>query len=183
MVKDYAHQKSPKNPPPSRGKLFAIVFIAIAMFSPLTLFYFKHKKSIHQGAITKPTKKPAAAKSIKATTAATTQFDFYTLLPKIEVPTEANHTNPKQLVTTASAYVLQVASVQNRQDAKQLSQQLQTQGFRAFVQHYQAQTNDWYRVMVGPYFSSQQAAKMQQRLHQHKFSSILLRLNHAKPRA
>lgn len=121
-------------------------------------------------------------------------FDFYQLLPKIEVPvseTGANHNkqpahaetntltknSQKSLekpVPAAKQYVLQVGSFRQFADADALKAKLSLLGFEVNVHHYQAEGNqEWYQVWVGPYASAEAAQKIQSRLAKNQVNSLL----------
>ena len=114
-------------------------------------------------------------------------FDFYQLLPKIEVPgpntapattrpiTEPTPPATKPLQTPSTTrYVLQVASFKSFTDADALKAKLSLLGLQVNVRHYEANDHqDWYRVWIGPYASQDDAHEAQQRLHREHINSLL----------
>ena len=119
------------------------------------------------------------------------KFDFYQLLPKIEVPVSDSapqatralpvttpspaHTNANNKTSSAQTiYVLQVASFKTFSDADTLKAKLSLLGFEVNVHHFKAASGqEWYRVWIGPYASKQQAQQAQAQLSQNKVSSLL----------
>jgi cell division protein FtsN len=113
----------------------------------------------------------------------TPKFDFYKILPEIEVkvPEEqvAEPTPPPATVEQApnAAYMLQVASFQRFDEADQSKAQLALYGVRATIQRVVINGQDvWYRVHVGPYQSVQAAQEMRARLAQSGINAIMLKL-------
>lgn len=87
MIQDYAKKKM--NNPPFRRRIFITIFIIFfATIVPLILFYFKYQKAFHNRRLVPPAIKMNVSEHTRknADDQPTTQFDFYTLLPKIEVP-------------------------------------------------------------------------------------------------
>jgi cell division protein FtsN len=127
---------------------------------------------------------PSAQSSVK--------FDFYTVLPKMAVtspsPPAADSTSvksakiapvatsapPRETAPLADKFVLQIASVHKLQDAERLREQMRNLGYSAFIQQYHTDKAIWYRVMVGPYHSPEQAQKAKDQLLNHRIDSIMI---------
>ena len=62
---------------------------------------------------------------------------------------------------SVSTYTIQVAAFRTRADAEHMKASLLLKGFEANVQAIAAQRVTWFRVMVGPFASREQAEKMQ----------------------
>lgn len=82
-------------------------------------------------------------------------YAFYDMLPKFEVTVPerdrgARRDLPDEPVTQPGAYVLQVGSYRNRPDAERLAEKLSKLGIEASVQHVSIDTDEWYRVRIGP---------------------------------
>ena len=109
-----------------------------------------------------------------------TSFDFYQLLPKIEVPVAdsaptANHSVAPNKQRHHTAYVLQVAAFNQFKDADTLKARLALSGFDVNVYHYQTkQHQNWYRVWIGPYRSKKQAMTDKTELNKQHIQSLLL---------
>ena len=117
------------------------------------------------------------------------KFDFYKILPEIEVkvpesepaaaPTNEAPTN--ESIGGASkpngAYMLQVGSFQRFEEADQAKAQLALQGVHASIQRVVINGQDaWYRVHIGPYAALAAAQAMRSRLTQLGMNAIMLRL-------
>ncbi len=178
MVTDYAQRK--QRPRRSHKKIIlTIIILLVAGFLPITMYYFRFQNVIHnKGKVltTKITKKAKNTKPPQKVEGTTPQFDFYTLLPKMKVLVPKAKTTVPLQQSEKVVYVLQVAALKNRYDAKRLRDQLISMGYRAYVQSYQANRRIGYRVLAGPYISLNTAEKDQRQLHnKERLESLLLR--------
>jgi cell division protein FtsN len=83
------------------------------------------------------------------------QYDFYSMLPKFEVELPQKGKTPQRDTVQAAveqpgAYVLQVGSFRNRDDAERLRSKLDKLGIEAKVQHVSIDADELHRVLVGP---------------------------------
>jgi len=90
-------------------------------------------------------------------------FDFYDLLPEMEVviPSDELETQPlstreeEKVKKEKVRYLLQVGSFRTTQDADKLKASLALLGFQAELEKSQSGSQTWHRVRVGPFISSQ----------------------------
>jgi cell division protein FtsN len=132
-----------------------------------------------------------------------TSFDFYTVLPEIEVVVpdtepekpkvvkeQANNDQTKKAdgepvvvnkspaVSDSSAYMLQAGSYQNQSDADKLKAQLGLMGFGSTIQKVSIQgRGDFYRVRLGPYTSHDQMEKVDKRLSANGIKALRLKIS------
>ncbi len=118
------------------------------------------------------------------------KFNFYTLLPELEVLIPEIETQPPGTTsgprpgTTSTnkntwsdkQYVLQVGSFQNLNDAEKQKANLAFLGLEADIQHVTINNQAWHRVRTGPYQSKKQLYKSQKQLNQNNINSISLEL-------
>lgn len=113
------------------------------------------------------------------------KFNFYTILPELEVLIPESETKPPEVSnshTTASnteehkQYVLQVGSFQNLKDAEKLKANLAFLGLSANIQHVTVNRQSWHRVRTGPYRDKQQLYKNQKLLKQNDINAISMEL-------
>lgn len=114
------------------------------------------------------------------------KFNFYTILPELEVLIPESETRPPEVRnshTTASSsadknkqYVLQVGSFQNLKDAEKLKASLAFLGLSASIQHVTVNKQSWHRVRTGPYRDKQQLYKNQKLLKQNDINAISMEL-------
>jgi len=83
------------------------------------------------------------------------QYEFYNMLPKFEVVIPEKGKNARRDTTPApveqpGAYVLQVASFRNRDDAERMRAKVAKLGIDARVQHVAIDADEFHRVLIGP---------------------------------
>ena len=118
------------------------------------------------------------------------RFDFYTVLPEMEVVVPEPEPDPipqqtsqKQANSTAiatasgSAYMLQMGSFSKYEDADRMKASLALLGIQAEIQKVTINNKDTYhRVRSGPYRSSQQVNQLRAQLQKNGVSSLLIKL-------
>ncbi len=149
----------------------------------LELEKLKNKKS-------KTAEKDAAVITKKDKEKKEPKFNFYTILPELEVLIPENETRPpdtrpettntktnkNKASSTGKQYVLQVGSFQNLQDAEKLKANLAFLGFTAEVQHVTVNNQAWHRVRTGPYQNKQQLYQNQNLLKKNDIDFISMEL-------
>ncbi len=132
---------------------------------------------------TAPAKTESLAKETKQP-----KFNFYTILPELEVLIPESETRPpesRKKTTTLSStkkagpakrYVLQVGSFQNLGDAEKLKATLAFLGVEAHIQHVTVNGNAWHRVRTGPYKNKKLLYKNQKLLQKNDIDSISMEL-------
>ena len=114
------------------------------------------------------------------------KFNFYTILPELEIFIPESETRPPNSSTatknTSTAkqknnqFVLQVGSFQNLNDAKKLKANLAFLGLTAHIQHVTVNKQTWHRVRTGPYTNKQQLYKNQKTLRNNDIHAISMKL-------
>lgn len=132
---------------------------------------------------TKPAPKPAAGKpeTAKAGDSAERRFDFYTLLPEMEIEVSDAHVSEALKAPAkkreAGPYILQVGSFRQIEEADNLKARLALLGIEAQIQTVVIRDRDiWYRVRVGPYDSLRDLAQARTRLQRNDIDVMVLRL-------
>ncbi len=118
-------------------------------------------------------KKPSVAPVSKRT------FDFYTILPELEVVVDKNDQQPSTTankILPAGKYVLQVGSFKNSDEADSLKAQLALMGVETNIETVKVNTINWHRVRVGPSKDIDQLQTTQNRLRAKNMDSILLKV-------
>ena len=149
------------------------------------------------GRVTTTKEVPLSAKSkphtatpspVETATPAKPQFDFYTMLPDMKVPSNEEYSSksrpPKSLTPPAAKpvlpspvspqYILQIAAFKKNSDAETLKAELAMLGFQAAVTTAQNEGTIWYRVSLGPYTSLNAAQNVQAQLQANDTKSILV---------
>lgn len=130
------------------------------------------------------------------------RFDFYTLLPNmnVEVQDLSNKTSSlntpeaktpskkSQLISTPTsksetkpneAFIIQVASFRSHQQAESLKASLALSGYETNIQPITIGANDtWYRLYLGPYPDRNSAENAQAKLEsEQKMNSLVMKIN------
>ena len=123
-------------------------------------------------------------------------FDFYTLLPEMEVVVENKNKGKQPVVTSppqtlqpqpeappaaepTASYMIQVGSFKKLADADGFRAKLALLGIESKVQTVTIDNKDtWHRVQVGPIAGRNKADAVQKQLRQNDIDSLLLRAKH-----
>ena len=147
----------------------------------------------------KQKQKPAKKEGVEPT------FDFYTLLPEMEVMVDKKNQGSQPIVTSPSddsdaaeatigsetgsetqpsaeadvSYMLQVGSFKRASDADGFRAKLALLGIESKVQSVTIDNKDtWHRVQVGPIAGRSKADALQKQLRDNNLDSLLLRAKH-----
>lgn len=122
-------------------------------------------------------------------------FDFYTLLPEMEIVVENSKSSPQPIVTAPPqkqpkpepasqsvdkvSYMIQVGSFRKMTDADGFRARLAFLGVESRVQTVTIDNKDtWHRVQVGPIIGRDKADALQKQLKQNNIDSLLMRARH-----
>ena len=205
MTRDYKSHVNRKQKKSLPGFVWLLSGLAIGLFVAFIVYLDKQpenetdfgsavqqeleklKQQAKQGNATKSkepsTEKPADKKEQK--------FNFYTILPELEVLIPENETRPPYVKKTSSSisggskpanskdttlYVLQVGSFQNLSDAEKLKANLAFLGMQADIQKVVVNRQSWHRVRTGPYHDKQQLYQNQKLLKKNNIPAISMEL-------
>jgi cell division protein FtsN len=124
-------------------------------------------------------KKPADKKTKKP------KFNFYTILPELEVlipdsettmPGKNKGSTNTSTTTAKKQYILQVGSLRNPDDAEKYKAKLALLGFEASIQKVSVNGENWYRVRVGPFHSTSEMYRNLDSLHHHNIDAMAMEL-------
>ncbi len=110
------------------------------------------------------------------------KFNFYTILPELEVFIPASETQPPEKRPAGSVaednkqYVLQAGSFKNKNDAEKLKASLALLGFQANIQSVTVNSTPWHRVRIGPYSQSNDLYDKIDQLQQNGIKAIAMEL-------
>lgn len=128
-----------------------------------------------------------------------TTYDFFTVLPEIEVVVtedeepevstpaqteqsgdQASETDPKAETAPKSAYMLQAGSFNSEADAERQKANLALIGLSSTIQKITIQgRGDFYRVRLGPYVNHQKMVDTDERLRQEGIKALRLKVSKA----
>lgn len=176
MTIDYAHKPQPS---PKRRRLWltAIVVIVLVLALP-ALFYvhYLHMPHLH------PQPKIIHKHNTKAQTTQQAlqlpqkQFDFYAMLPKMQVDIKQTKPNAIQLAPNQPYFLLQVATSSNQEAAQNLVTKLGVMGLDASLKTIKKNNSIRYQIVVGPYLLPKNATTDQAYLRSNHIDSILLKI-------
>lgn len=123
---------------------------------------------------------PAASDDEIAGAPERNRYDFFTVLPEMEVvvPEQELSENPAPGTPNATGsgrYVLQVASFRNAADAEQLKARLALLGNVAAVQVVTVNGETWHRVRIGPVEGARRADEIRRQLQDNGIETLILR--------
>lgn len=132
----------------------------------------------------KPEQKPRAKdkNSANASTAATPprpRFDFYTILPEMEVIIPDKELKKREASDAQAgkveSYFLQAGSFKNLTDADALKASLALLGVEAKIQSVTVENDTWHRVRMGPYSGMDELNKVLAHLRKNNINAIPLK--------
>jgi len=112
------------------------------------------------------------------------KFNFYTILPELEVLIPDSETRPPEsksqgspaAVAAGKQYILQAGSFRGQDDADKLKATLALLGFEASVQKVTINREAWHRVRLGPYANTRDLYRNINLLHKHDINAMPMEL-------
>lgn len=198
MPKDYAKTPKPGNTRSLPGWLWMLGGLGIGLFVALLVYINNNTDVAHKTDLSaslnkifdegvKATRKAGEktkAKVAQAIKESRPKFDFYTILPELEVaiPEEElikkAHSGKKAMrgKNDASRYILQAGSFRNPAQADRLKAQLAMQGIVANIQPVKINDHDtWYRVRIGPLHNIATLNRTRRRLQENHIASMVVK--------
>ena len=173
------------------------VWMATGLFIGLFVAFLVHLKDNYP-ALTLPDTQKAEKKSGRDTrevrktksndipAAPKTQFDFYTILPEMEIAVpdseaSGSSTDKNPAFKHDSQFILQAGSFKKLTQADQMKANLALLGVQANIQSVTIDNaNDgattWHRVRLGPYDSFSEMNRIRSRLRRNNIEALLLKL-------
>ncbi len=107
----------------------------------------------------------------------TPRFDFYKILPDMQIEVEVFDDRLEDTEGLAVVYVLQIGSFRDFDDADSLKASLALLGFEAHIETTGTQAGtQWHRVRVGPYATRRDADRERRRLQDDQVESLLVQV-------
>ena len=194
MTADYKSRATRKQKNSLPGYVWLLSGLAIGLFIAFIVYLDKQPENTKDFGsavqqelekLKKQTKKDSTTKT-KTSEKKEQKFNFYTILPELEVlipesetrpPDSTSETTDKTITNaTKKQYVLQVGSFQNINDAEKLKANLAFLGLEANIQHVTVNQQAWHRVRTGPYLNKQLLYKNQKLLKQNNIPAISMEL-------
>lgn len=166
--KDYKHRrKSSKKSKPSRGWVWFLAGLAIGVVGTLAAEFMEYFSAESMAQAVREATRGDAGKAVAASgnsekKAKRPRFEFYTMLPEMEVavPDHELETTtaraPKQVEAEDVTYVLQAGSFKQHAQADKLKAELALMGMPAQIQTVSIDGGKkWHRVRIGPFTNLQ----------------------------
>jgi len=169
--------------PPGWGYLFTGLAIGLG----IGLVAYLHQTRVKQLVPVQATSEKQAVRTPQKKQDATqkpakSQFDFYTLLPEMEVVVPELEDTPDASQHLAkiekdAGYILQTGSFRSFDEADGLKANLALIGIEANIQTVAINgENTWYRVRIGPYTDLNRLKQIRMRLKQNNIDFIVLKI-------
>ena len=195
MPRDYAKTPKPKDKTGLPGWAWLAAGLAIGLFVALLVYLDKVTPESQRSSITDTIKKhwndarevrkqeerKAPPKPADNKTASKPKFDFYTILPELEVAipeqdlVQDRKTNKVDSHDTTQ-YILQAGSFKQHEEADRLKAKLALQGIVASIQTVKIGDGEtWHRVRVGPLQGLSNLNQTRRRLQQMGVATIVVK--------
>lgn len=194
MAKDYKNTPKPKHKASKAapGWLWMLAGLSIGLFVALLVYlkdYFLQSdaRSTPAPVVDKSrpaervVEKPASKTDNKTgnTSAQKPHFDFYNLLPEMEVfiPDQELAAERESPSDEKATYFLQVGSFRHFEDADRLRAQLALLSIESQIQRVTINDKQtWHRVRVGPFHSARKMDRVRGRLHEQSINPITIKV-------
>lgn len=125
--------------------------------------------------------KKTVARATKPITSNTPRFDFYQILPEMEIVIPEHEIEERRRLegtgkSKAGTFIIQIGSFRSYKQADTLKARIAMLGIESVVQTVNQNGSIWHRVKSGPYTSFRQVDKIQNRLNHNNFDSIAIKL-------
>ena len=192
MVKDYKHTSSSQTASRKKtkreerrgmsGGTGLLVGLTLGLLVAAGVFIYDRSGQIATRQ-TEHTTPQATAKNEDIKTETTPEvpkprFDFYTLLPELEVIIPESEIKEEQARIAPKEnirYTLQVGSFRSHDDADSLKAQLAFLGIESDIQKVSSGGEKWFRVRVGPFGNTRDMNKIRNRLHANDYNPMLVK--------
>ncbi len=125
------------------------------------------------------TPKPKPPENISAEKDDGPRFDFYTLLPELEVlipEAEIKQEQARIKEKNNIAYMIQAGSFRAYGEADSLKAQMAMLGIEADIDPVSSRGEQWLRVRVGPFTDKRKLNKVRNRLHKNNINTMLVQI-------
>jgi len=164
--------------------------ILIGLGTAVALMFKGYLPELKQHTPSVDSKAPAAESALvednstKAAKPKKPRYDFFTVLPEMEVvvPEQElrNKAEPSPDVAptgTQDSYILQVGSFRNAADAEQMKARLAMLGSVATVQTVTVNGQTWHRVRIGPFKGARKADEKRRMLSDNQIDTLVMKVN------
>jgi cell division protein FtsN len=187
MTRDYKKpMRSKKKPLP--GWVWLFTGLAIGLFVSL-LLWLKDRPATVGPSIAQQSREEIRTRTsrVEAVEEEKPRFDFYTLLPELEVvipegdyevepvKPRPNTTTQQPVVEEPGSYRLQAGSFKSLDEADRLKARLALLGVEADIQTVKVNKVTWHRVRLGPFGILDEVNAVRKRLDHHHINTLLMK--------
>jgi cell division protein FtsN len=188
MPADYKSHANRKKKKPMPGFVWMIGGLAIGLFIAFLIYLDKQPATeISFGDAVKTELEKIKQKKTITTTKPDTQnkqepkFNFYTILPELEVLIPEDEIRPPENRRTpgndvSKRYILQAGSFRNRQDAEKLKATVALLGLEASINQVAIDNEKWHRVRIGPVDNRRELNRNLNMLHRNNINAMAMEL-------
>ena len=183
-----AHRKT-SNGTPAWMWMFGGILIGLGTAVALMLMGYLPELKQHLPSMDSET--PGAAESAlvegkgdEVSTPKKRRYDFFTVLPEMEVVVPEQELRRKAVPMTGTttggqpdSYILQAGSFKNAADAEQMKARLALMGSMATVQTVTVNGETWHRVRIGPFEGASKADEMRRLLSDNQIDTLVMKTN------
>ena len=189
MTRDYKHSRA-KVDKPTPAWVWLLIGFAMGLLVAFGV-YLKGQRALEEltgKSVRTPLASDAREQEQTATAAKESEprrrFDFYTLLPELEVviPDEKEEPAVKKTPRTSTpppkisgGYILQAGSFQKLNEADSMKAKLAMLGVEAHIQTVKVNRETWHRVRIGPYKNLTQLKRVRDRLTKNNVDTLLMK--------
>lgn len=184
MARDYKHARTGKSGSVSAWGGFTIgLLIGLAVATAVYIYDRRPGANINASSAPLSNEKEASTSSAPTPESAQsgTEFDFYDVLPKLEVEVARDAAQPSGSASAAGAidipgsYVLQVGSYRNFADADRVRARLAIQGIESNIQKISIDSDVWHRVRIGPINNLNRLEDTRRKLREAQIDTLVIK--------
>jgi cell division protein FtsN len=187
VPRDYKNRPRPRAKQGAPGWAWLLVGLAIGLFVAFLIYLRGHQGKEGLTAVASPSVERQAptpkAEPEDKKSAPKPRFEFYTILPEMEVPVATKplprrgDKEGKHAEEATGRYLLQVASFKSHQEADRLKASLALLGMEARIQTVSIDGEQtWHRVRLGPFSSLAEANEVRRRLNANDLDAVILKV-------
>src|SRR5680860_848406 len=182
MTRDYKHAARRDQDTPMPGWIWLLTGLAMGLLVALVVYLNQPRPSPMMSQTTPDDAQPATAAATTKKAPAERRFDFYTLLPELEVvvpetrdrPSPPAENSAAPVATATGPYVLQAGSFRRAQEAESLKASLALLGVQADIQTVTVDDSIWHRVRIGPYADFAELSNVRDQLERNQIDAVVL---------
>jgi len=164
------------------GWIWLLTGLAMGLLVALVVYLNQPRPSPMMSQTTPDDAQPATAAATTKKAPAERRFDFYTLLPELEVvvpetrdrPSPPAENSAAPVATATGPYVLQAGSFRRAQEAESLKASLALLGVQADIQTVTVDDSIWHRVRIGPYADFAELSNVRDQLERNQIDAVVL---------